>query len=131
MVTDHWSLFWKPVSGSRSCVCGAVDDGGSLGPLQKVNLNARSGRIRPPNRFTHEKEFTWIGKLDKKANTLMAVWQMKTTRKASAYESIAAFLSDGSSSGILDALRLGFLDVKAPRRRSTKFAYRIDWIICC
>lgn len=47
-----------------------------------------------------------MGRLDKKARKLTAVWQIKTACSASAYESDAALRMCGSSVGMTDAVCL-------------------------
>lgn len=47
--------------------------------------------------MAHGKKLSWIGKQAMNISTANAVWQMKTTRSASAYESTATFFSSGLS----------------------------------
>jgi len=65
-----------------------------------------------PNSYVHADwthppmTLSWIGMHDISARTLIANWQMNTTRSASAYESTAAFRRVGSSVGMLSAVWL-------------------------
>ena len=69
----------------------------------KINNMLESLRQKgQPNFRTHGSTFSWIGKDDRKARKLTAAWQMNTTWRERAYESIAAFLNIGSRVGIID-----------------------------
>lgn len=55
---------------------------------------------------TYGKWLSWIGRHARNPRKLNAAWHIKTTRKASAYESTAAFRWCGSSWGIICAVCL-------------------------
>ena len=56
---------------------------------------------RRRQRDTYGNGFSWIGRQQRKHIKLITAWHMNTTRRASAYESTAAFRSDGSNVGIM------------------------------
>lgn len=55
---------------------------------------------------THGNGLSWIGRQASRPHTFTATWQMKTTRKASAYESTAAFRVSGSRLGMISVVCL-------------------------